>query len=251
MIEKRFDNINLKIFNTREEMGCIAAQEAVKVIKELLQNKDEVNMVFAAAPSQQDFLDNLKSYQDIEWNRINAFHMDEYIGLEIGSGNSFSRFLMDVIFYKVPFKSINLINGMNEPQSECKRYANLIDDNPPDVIFMGIGENGHIAFNDPDVADFNDNYAVKLVELDEISRNQQVNDGCFENIDKVPKNAITLTIPTLINCNNIFCIVPTQNKAKAVKEALTGEISTVCPASILRTVKNVRMYIDIDAASLL
>lgn len=251
MIEKYFDNIDLKIFNTREEMGYIGAKEAAKVIKELLLNNDEINMVFAAAPSQQDFLDNLISYKDIEWNRINAYHMDEYIGLEIGSKNSFSRFLMDAIFNKVPFKSINLINGMNEPQSECERYTKLINDNPPDIIVMGIGENGHIAFNDPDVADFNDPYFVKIVELDEISRNQQVNDGCFDSIDNVPKKAITLTIPTLTNCENIFCIVPTKNKAKAVKDTLTGEISTICPASILRTVNNVKMYIDSDAASLL
>lgn len=251
MIEKDFDNINLKIFNTREEMGNFAAKEAAKVIRELLKVKSEINIVFAAAPSQNDFLDNLILCDDIEWNKINAFHMDEYIGLEIGSNNSFSRFLMDAIFNKVQFKSLNLINGMNDPQSECNRYSKLINDNPPDIIFMGIGENGHIAFNDPDVADFNDTFAVKIVQIDDISRNQQVNDGCFSNIDMVPKDAITLTIPTLINCENIFCIVPTKNKAKAVKEALTKEISISCPASILRTVDNVKMYIDNDTASLL
>lgn len=245
----KYGEIDLKIFETREEMGKVAATEAAKRIKELLKQKEEINCVFAAAPSQNDFLKSLKEDKSIEWNKINAYHMDEYIGFEIGSPHSFSGFLNNTIFNKVPFKSINLINGLANPEEECRRYGGLIKKNPIDIVFMGIGENGHIAFNDPSVADFNDKEIMKVVELEESCRMQQVHDGCFPDIDSVPKKALTLTIPTLIHCDHIFCVVPTINKANAVACALEGEITEKCPASILRITKNVHMYIDEEAAS--
>lgn len=244
-----YDNVELKVFETREEMGLVAAREAIECIKELLAKKDEINCIFAAAPSQNDFLNSLITSNEVEWKRINAFHMDEYIGFEIGDSRSFTGFLNEKIFERVPFKSVNLLNGMADPSEECGRYSKLLKEKDIDIVFMGIGENGHIAFNDPSVADFNDTEVVKVVELEESCRIQQVNDGCFPTMDDVPKKALTLTIPTLINCEAIFCIVPTINKAAAVEAALKGDISEKCPASILRTVKNVRMYIDGPCAS--
>ncbi|HOP74448.1 MAG TPA: glucosamine-6-phosphate deaminase [Bacillota bacterium] len=244
MISQRtYGNVNLQIFETREEMGRVAAKEAAQVLRELLKEKEWVNCIFAAAPSQNEFLAALIR-EDLPWNRINAFHMDEYIGLPQGSPQSFTGFLNRAIFDHVPFRSVNLLNGMNDPEQECARYTKLLETNPPDVVFMGIGENGHIAFNDPPVADFNDPHKVKVVQLDQACRMQQVHDECFATIDEVPKEALTLTIPTLLSANYLFCIVPGERKAVATNAALTGEISEKCPASILRTHKGCRMYID-------
>lgn len=249
MIQKQYDKVNLKIFDTRAEMGEVGAKEAILCIKDLLSKKAEINCVFAAAPSQSDFLKSLVLSTEIEWNKINAFHMDEYIGFPIGDSRSFTGFLNNILFNHLPFKTVHRINGMENAEVECKRYSDLLTANKIDITFMGIGENGHIAFNDPSVADFNDPQIIKKVELEESCRIQQVNDGCFPTISDVPKYALTLTIPTLISSTHIFCIVPTVNKADAVKAALTGDITTNCPASILRKVKNVKMYIDKYSAS--
>lgn len=251
MIERKVDGINLKIFDTREEMGSKAAEDARAVLKKLLSEKEEINLIFAAAPSQSDFLGLLADSVGIDWSRVNVFHMDEYIGLEVCSKRSFSGYLENILFHKLNLKSKNFINGMADPEEECIRYSELINKNEIDIVFMGIGENGHIAFNDPAFADFDDKKVVKIVNLDEVSRNQQVHDGCFEKLDDVPKTAITLTIPMLISGKQIFCIVPSRTKAEAVRNTLEGEISESCPASILRTIPNVHMYIDSEAASLI
>lgn len=241
--QTKYGGVELQIFETREEMGKAAAREAAQTLRELLEKQEYINCIFAAAPSQNEFLDALVQ-EDLPWDRINAFHMDEYIGLQQGSQESFSGFLNRAIFDRVPFRSVNLLNGMADPQEECARYTKLLEATPPDVVFMGIGENGHIAFNDPPVADFNDPLKIKVVELDQACRMQQVHDKCFPSIDEVPKEALTLTVPTLLSAKYLFCIVPGKLKAAATAAALTGEISTKCPASILRTHKNCRMYID-------
>ncbi len=239
----KYGAIELQIFETREEMGQAAAEQGARTLSKLLEEKEYVNCIFAAAPSQNQFLNALVR-QDLPWNRINAFHMDEYIGLSQGSPQSFSGFLNKAIFDRVPFRSVNLLNGMADPQQECARYTALLEAAPPDVVFMGIGENGHIAFNDPPVADFNDAHKVKVVELEQACRMQQVHDRCFPSIDEVPEEALTLTIPVLVSAEHLFCIVPGERKAAATAAALTGEISEKCPASILRTHKGCRMYID-------
>ncbi len=250
MTVKNFGEVELKIFETREEMGSVAAKEAADRIQELLEEKQEINCIFAAAPSQNDFLKGLVEEHNIEWNRVNCYQMDEYIGYGKEDSESFANFLNNAIFGKVPFKSVNLLNGLAEdPEGECDRYAALLKKNHIDIVFMGIGENGHIAFNDPSVADFEDQEIIKIVKLEESCRMQQVHDGCFPSIDDVPKKAITLTIPTLLSGDYIFCIVPTANKANAVASALKGEISENCPASVLRVSQNVKMYIDEDCAS--
>ena len=246
------DKLRVKIFENRTLMGEDAAKDIKDKIKELLSKKAEINMIFAAAPSQNDVLASLVADKSIEWNRVNAYHMDEYIGLDKDAPQGFGNFLKEHIFGLVPFKSVNYIDiSAVDSEREADRYAMLLAENPTDIVVMGIGENGHIAFNDPPVADFNDERLVKPVKLDEICRNQQVNDGCFKHIDDVPTHAMTLTVPALMSAPYQFCIVPAPTKAKAVYETLNGNIDEHCPASILRTKENAVLYLDADSAKLL
>lgn len=247
MKEIRIDKLDIKIYQDRCEMGEEAAKEASFCIKKLLERKDTLNVIFAAAPSQNEFLEALRADVSIPWNRIKAYHMDEYAGLKQGTEGSFSGFLNQAIFHQVPFQSVECMNGEGEDESE--RYSRILQENPVDIVFMGIGENGHIAFNDPGVADFNDDKIVKVVELDQKCRQQQVNDGCFPTIDDVPTHAYTVTIPALLQAEYIFCIVPGERKAAAVKKTLTGQITEECPASILRQHKNAYLYLEKDSAA--
>lgn len=246
------DKLEVRIHDTRDKMGIAAAEDIANAIKKLLSEKDEINMIFAAAPSQNDMLLHLCEKTDIEWERINAFHMDEYIGLNPDAPQCFSNFLKERIFDLKPFKSVNLINASaTDPKVECERYSKLLKEYPVDIVCMGIGENGHIAFNDPHVADFNDSETVKPVSLDEVCRMQQVNDGCFNSINDVPKFALTLTIPTLVSAKYNFCVVPASNKANAVKNTVEGEIGEWCPATVLRNKENAILYCDADSGALL
>lgn len=246
------DNLNVNVYDSRNEMGKAAALDIKNKIVELLSEKNEINMIFAAAPSQNEVLASLVADKDIEWGRINAFHMDEYIGLCANAPQAFGNFLRDHIFGLVPFKSVNYIDiTATDPEKESSRYGKLLEENPTDIVVMGIGENGHIAFNDPPVADFCDKFKVKPVKLDEVCRNQQVNDGCFNSIDEVPTHALTLTVPTLVSAPWLFCIVPAKTKAWAVKETLNGTVDEHCPASVLRTHANATLYLDPDSASML
>ena len=246
------DKLTVKAFENRTLMGEAAANDIAAKIKELLSKKEEINMIFAAAPSQNDVLLSLVNDKEIEWNRINAYHMDEYVGLSADAPQGFGNFLKAHIFGLAPFKSVNYIDcTAKDPEAECRRYSKLLNDNLTDIVVMGIGENGHIAFNDPGVADFNDKETVKVVELDEVCRQQQVNDGCFKALSDVPTHALTLTVPTLVRAPYLFCIVPAPTKAKAVKETLTGKIDEHCPASILRTQDNAILYLDADSSALL
>ena len=246
------DLLNVNIYETREEMGNAAARDIKARILSLLQTRETINMIFAAAPSQNEVLYALAIDKEIPWNRINAFHMDEYIGLSADAPQGFGNFLKEHIFGLADFKSVSYIDiTASDAEKECKRYAELLAKYPTDIVVMGIGENGHIAFNDPPVADFNDPKAVKSVELDEICRNQQVNDGCVAKIDDVPKTAITLTVPTLFAGDHLFCIVPAKTKAKAVKATLCDDINEKCPATVLRRHKSAILYLDGDSSSLL
>ena len=246
------DKLTVKVYDSRTEMGRNAAKEIKEKIKELLSVKSEINMIFAAAPSQNEVLAALAADNDIEWGRINAFHMDEYIGLDKNAPQGFGNFLKEHLFGLVPFKSVNYINiSATDPEAESERYAALLESNPTDIVVLGIGENGHVAFNDPPVADFNDKRLIKPVKLDEVCRNQQVNDGCFESIDKVPTHALSITVPRLVSAPALFCIVPAKTKAWAVRETLNGSIDEHCPASILRIRDGATLYLDPDSASLL
>ncbi len=245
------DKLKVKVFDSRDGMGKTAAGDAAARIVDLLKIKQEINIIFAAAPSQNEFLDFLVKHDEIQWNRINAFHMDEYIGLAKDAPQGFGNFLRDRIFGKLPFKSVNYLRGDAEDvKAECARYAELLEQYPPDVVCLGIGENGHIAFNDPHVAFFNDKETVKIVELDEKCRQQQVNDECFSKMDHVPTHAVTLTIPALISGKYIYCIVPGKTKAEAVNGTVKDEISEQCPATILRKHDHAVLYIDADSAKI-
>lgn len=244
------DQLHVKIFGSRAEMGLGAASDAVEYLKNLMAEQEFVNIIFAAAPSQNEFLAAMAE-SDVDWSRVNAFHMDEYIGLPSDASQGFGNFLRRAIFDKVPFNSVNYINGQNVPEVTLKQYKKLLEENPVDVVFMGIGENGHIAFNDPHVADFNDPEVIKVVDLDEKCRMQQVNDGCFACLDEVPTHAFTLTVPTLMAAKRRFCVVPASTKAHAVYNTINGVVSEVCPASVLRTSEGTTLYLDNDSSSLL
>lgn len=243
---KRFNagTLSVSIYDNRPEMGISSATDGAKVINELLKEKATLNILFAAAPSQNELLEALKDDKSIDWSRINAFHMDEYVDIDPSAPQGFAQFLRTRLFGQLPFKSVNYIDCSADCEVEAKRYATLLSKHPLDVCFMGVGENGHIAFNDPPVADFEDTVLVKTVELEEHCRQQQVNDGCFEKLSDVPTNAITLTVPTLYSAKEIFCVVPASTKANAVKEMLSGNVSTDCPASILTTHPSARLYLD-------
>ena len=246
------DKLKVNIYQNRSLMGKGAAKDIKEKIIELLSKKEQINMIFAAAPSQNDVLKALVEDSEIQWNRINAFHMDEYIGLNASEPQAFGNFLKEHIFGLVNFASVNYIDvTATDPEKEAKRYAELLKNNPTDIVVMGIGENGHIAFNDPPVADFKDKKLVKAVELDGICRQQQVNDGCFESLEKVPTHAMTLTVPALVKAPYLFCIVPAKTKAKAVYSTINGDISEKCPASILRTHDNAVLYLDEQSSALL
>lgn len=243
------EKLDTFVYDTRKEMGDAAGVAAAEAIKRVLSEKEYANVIFAAAPSQNEALDALVA-SDVDFSRVNAFHMDEYEGLSIEDGQSFARYLTDHLFSRVNFRSVNLIPAKEGAEAACEKYSSLLKDFPPDVVCMGIGENGHIAFNDPPVADFNDPFLVKKVELDEICRNQQVHDGCFPTLDDVPKYAITLTVPALTSAKYLICTVPAPTKANAVKAMLCGEYGECCPATSLRKHENAKMFLDADSAAL-
>ncbi|MEX2512050.1 MAG: 6-phosphogluconolactonase [Cyclobacteriaceae bacterium] len=239
--------MNLKAFKSRSEMGVAAGKAVEKKILEMLREKDALRIIFAAAPSQADMLEYLRNSSSIPWEKITAFHMDEYIGLSPESPALFSNFLRNHLFDHLLFHKVHLLDGNQPTEKEAERYASLLSESPIDLVCLGIGENGHIAFNDPPVADFNDAKLVKKVSLDLACRQQQVNDDCFENISEVPLEALTLTIPCLINAAYLCCVVPGENKKNAVYETLLGKLDTTCPASILRSIDQCDLFLDSES----
>jgi glucosamine-6-phosphate deaminase len=246
----KVEKLQAKVYVDRTALGRAAGEAAAAKLRELLAKKP-VSVIFAAAPSQNEFLETLVAAKGIAWDRVTAFHMDEYVGLPGTAPQSFGRWLRDRIFDKVKPGKVHYLDGMaKDAEQECARYTALLQAAPPDVTCMGIGENGHLAFNDPPVADFEDPKAVKQVVLDLASRQQQVNDGCFDTLEAVPKTAMTLTIPTLLSAAWIYCMVPGPRKAPAVKRTLEGTIATECPATILRRHERAVLFLDKDSASL-
>lgn len=247
--ETTIDNLQVKLFKTRQELGQNAAEMAAAKIKELLQSKEVVNIIFAAAPSQNEFLDALAQQPDVEWHRVNAFHMDEYIGLDDDAPQRFGNFLKDRFFAKVPLKEVFYINGnVADADAECQRYSTLLTQYPTDIVCMGIGENCHIAFNDPHIAFFDDPVLVKRVDLDLTSRQQQVHDGCFASLELVPEYALTLTIPALVKAPTVFCMVPAAHKAEAISHTLLDNIQELYPSTILRRHPDATLFIDQNSA---
>lgn len=245
-------NLRIKIYETRDAMGKAAADYVVDCINEILAVKENVHMIFAAAPSQNEFLSHLTPSNHVDWSRVIGFHMDEYIHLDPKLGQLFSQYLERHLLSRIRMAKFYVINAQApDPEAECSRYSELLQSFPPDIVCMGIGENGHIAFNDPPVADFTDSRIVKIVDLDETCRQQQVNDGCFPTIDQVPRIAMTLTIPTLMAARHLSVVVPSARKAEAVRNTVHAALSHSVPSTILRTHRNATMFLDSDAASLL
>ena len=236
----------------RAELGRRAGHDAAAAIRAAIAQKGQARVIFAAAPSQNETLDALVEEPDLDWSKVVALHMDEYVGLPIGSTARFSYYLKKRCFERVPFKEIYYLDEQkgDDVETLLRRYTEILAQGPIDVVCMGIGENGHVAFNDPPVADFNDPLPIKVVELDDVCRNQQVNDGCFPNFESTPTHALSLTVPTLASAGRQICAVPGKLKASAVRRTLEGPVSTECPATILRTVPNATLYVDADSFSL-
>lgn len=245
------DRLRVSSFDFRTEMGRVAAKEATELINGIFKEKDEVNIIFASSPYLMDVYTALLN-EDVDWSRVNAFHMDEYIGLSSKHGASFANYVRENFFKKIPLKNAFYMNGLADPVQECERYTDLLEKYPVDITFLGIGTNGHLAFNDPYLADFFDYKTVKInPDLDDVCRQQQVTDGWFETIADIPKSAITITIPALLKAPYIITAVPGSAKKDIVKKTLEGPICVDVPATALRLHKNARLFIDADSTSLL
>ena len=243
--------LDVSVYNNRAAMGAAAARDVALKIRELQVLKSFVNIIFAAAPSQNEFLAALVIEDGIDWSRVNGFHMDEYAGIDRSSPQSFAYFIKERIADKVSLHQMYYLDGnAADAAVECDRYRNLLLEYPADIVCMGIGENTHIAFNDPHTADFNDPFLVKVVTLEQASREQQVHDGCFSALNLVPTTAITLTVPALINAKAIYCIVPGPNKATAVYQTIHQDESELYPATSLKKHPAAKLYVDQDSASL-
>jgi glucosamine-6-phosphate deaminase len=226
-----------------DDLGRAAARDIAAAIIGRLETQAEVRMIFASAPSQEATLRELAEHRGIDWSRVTAFHMDEYLGLDPAAPQRFGNWLRAAFLDRVPIGAAHLIDTDAEPGA----YAALLSAAPIDITCLGIGVNGHLAFNDPP-ADLADPDLVKIVELDEVSRRQQVDDGCFATLDAVPHGAITLTVPALLSASEIFCMVPGERKRDAVTRALQGPITGALPASALRTHPRCTIYVDDGSA---
>lgn len=245
--ELQKDKLKVFVYDGRPEMGKAAAVDAAERIRKIIGRKGFATAVFAAAPSQNEFLEELCK-QDLDWSKVDAFHMDEYVGLDLNAPQRFGNFLKEAIFKKLSFRSVHYIQQQGvDPEASVREYEKLLTKNPPDLVFLGIGENGHLAFNDPGTADFKDPRKVKIVTLDHTCRNQQVNDGCFKTIDDVPKTAITLTMSMLLSIPETVAIVPGSTKMEAVYKTVNDPVSTLCPATALRVHQGAALYVDRDA----
>lgn len=234
-------------FGSRAALADASGRDIHAALVQRLSRQEHVRMVMAAAPSQSEVLAQLAQAPDIDWSRVTLFHMDEFIGLPKAATQRFAAWLDRAFFSKLPSAHIHTIAPEPAPQAEAERYAALLNDAPVDFVCLGIGVNGHIAFNDPPVADFDDPLDVKVVQLDRTCRLQQVDDQGFTDLEAVPTHAITLTIPRLLRAGRLFCTVPGAHKADAVRNCLYGEISTAWPASILRTHPDCTLYLDKDS----
>jgi glucosamine-6-phosphate deaminase len=248
------ESLEVLVFENRALAGHAAALAVAREIKIRQRAAARASLIFAAAPSQDEFLAGLVADKEIDWSRVVALHMDEYLGINADHPASFRRYLQEHLFRLVGLESdrLRLIPGeqTERPLQTCLAYEEVLLAEPADIVCVGIGENGHLAFNDPPVADFLDPVLVKVVRLDPACRNQQVNDGCFERIADVPTHAYTLTIPALVKAPVVSVVVPGPRKANAVLTTLRGPISEACPATALRRHGGAKLYLDTDSARL-
>jgi len=246
------DRLSVEVYSNRADLGAAAARDVAACMKQVIAAKDKVAMVFAAAPSQNEFLAALSADGSLDWDKVVAFHLDEYVGLPPDAPQGFGNFLRRHLFDIVKPGVVHFMSGFGpSADGECRRYSELLEAGPLDVACIGIGENGHLAFNDPPVADFRDPLKVKIVELDLRCREQQVHDGCFADLAQVPTRALTMTIPAILSAASIHCMVPGPTKAEAVRGTIEGPIATSCPASILRRYANAALYLDRQSAALI
>lgn len=239
----------VKIHPDREGLGRLAARDVGDELRRLLAAQDRVRMLFAAAPSQSDMLRALTAEPGIDWSRVTAFHLDEYVGLPKDSPQTFGNWLRSEIFDLVPVGEVHIMEADDAVDRLLAGYPAKLAEVPVDIACIGIGVNGHIAFNEPSIADFEDPLAIKLVDLEEASRRQQVDDGCFPSLDDVPRQAVTLTIPTILASHRIFCVAPGPSKSRAVCATLLATVSTRWPCTVLRTHARCTLYADADSAS--
>jgi glucosamine-6-phosphate deaminase len=240
--------MNVFVSESRADLGQLAHHIA-EALRQCLREKAKLRLILAAAPSQSEMLAALRVEKDIDWQRITAFHMDEYIGLPEDAPQRFANWLKEEFVYHVPLARFEPIDPGDDPEAACRTYTALLAQAPIDLVLLGIGTNGHLAFNDPP-ADLRDPLAVKVVALDRMCREQQVLDGCFATFDDVPQHAITLTIPTLLSGHQLFCCVPGLHKSAAVRSTLESPISGECPATALRTHSHCNLYLDQESNSM-
>jgi glucosamine-6-phosphate deaminase len=246
----RVEKLKIEIHPTREEAAVAAAKSAASSLTQLAKANDVFAAIFATGASQLETLQALTQIPGLPWAQIRGFHMDEYIGLSTDHPASFRRYLRDNLTHKVPMKEFFEIDGTAcNPEQACKDYATLLRAANPQLCLLGIGENGHLAFNDPGVADFNDPLDVKVVQLDTMCRQQQAAEGWFGSFEEVPERAMTITIPALFRVPKLIASVPGARKAAIVRRALEDSISTACPATLLRTHPNATVYLDRESSA--
>jgi glucosamine-6-phosphate deaminase len=246
----RVGTMKVQVHPSRRSMGAAAALAAAEGLKESGRSREIVAIIFATGASQLETLDALTGIRDLPWNRVRGFHLDEYIGLPADHAASFRGYLRKKLTEKVHMKEFFELDGTApDPEQVCRDYAEKLGSSDPRLCLLGIGENGHLAFNDPATADFHDPLAVKVVQLDVVCRQQQAAEGWFKTPREVPESAITITIPTLLRVPKLIVSVPGKRKAKIMQRTLRDAISTECPATILRTHPDVTVYLDLDAAS--
>ena len=244
------DRLKVEAYDSTEAMGKAAAESAAESLRALAAQNDTVAVIFATGASQMATLEALTSIPGMPWNKVVGFHMDEYLGISDDHPASFRRYLRERLTSKVKMRQFYDVDGTSgNPQETCRKYADLLRQHNPQLCLLGIGENGHLAFNDPAEADFEDPLDIKIVSLDDQCRQQQVNEGWFKSLAEVPRQAITLTIPTLMRVPRLIASVPGERKAHIVHRTLTEEISTRCPATIMRKHPNTTVYLDPDSAT--
>jgi glucosamine-6-phosphate deaminase len=245
------DRLVVEIHPTRADLGRVAAAAAAEYLRQCIASRGHARVVFACAPSQDEFLGALVDGRanPVAWDRVTAFQMDEYVGLEGDDPRSFQHYLRDRLLSRLKVAAFHPLSaGTGDGAAVCRRYARLLAELPIDLICMGVGENGHIAFNDPPVAKFDDRASVKKVKLDGACLQQQVNDGCFRSVAEVPRHALTLTVPVFLAARRLSAHVPGPRKAAAVRAMLEGPIHSSCPASVMRLHPSATLHLDSDSA---
>jgi glucosamine-6-phosphate deaminase len=242
--------VRIKILKDKESLGRAAADHAARSLRRVIHDNGNARVIAATGASQFELLDVLTGAPEIDWSRVEVFHLDEYVGLPITHPASFRKYLLERLIHKTGITRFHLLDGDGDPESSIRQIGNKLQSTPVDIAFAGIGENGHLAFNDPP-ADFKTEEPYLVVNLDDVCRQQQVNEGWFSKLADVPKKAISMSVREILRAKEIIVVVPDRRKAQAVKSCLEGEVSPMVPASILRNHSNATIYLDSDSAALL